>query len=97
MPSDWFNIPETGSGTGADPYRPEHIDDIAGIDGYAGQRLANSPRFTVRVFGTDVALNELANQQQVARIGDDKVQSRLMTATGQQRDRADWDQRFRIK
>lgn len=99
MPSAWFNVPETGTGAGTmgDAYRPDYVESIAGIDSYTGQRLTDkSPRFTVRVFGTDAALSELESKSGVARIDDAKVQNRLTQVTGQERSRSEWDHRFTI-
>lgn len=98
MASDWFNVPETGADTENDPLRPDYVASIAGINGYAGRRLADkAPRFTVHVFGTDAALTDLEGKTSVARIDAAKVEDRMGQATGQNRSAAEWAERFRAE
>lgn len=94
MPSNWFRIQQTGSGTDDDPYRPDL--DAFDIDGFAGQDDdEQTPKFVVKVVADQAVLDDIAASSQVQRL-DSIPKPALDRILGQSRSEAEWDQAFTV-
>lgn len=96
MPSEWFRLPEAGTGTEADPIRP----DLLGydVDGWAGQKSHpdGGVKWVVRVYAVQGTLDALAAESQAQRLDSVPVDA-LNNMTGEQRDAAGWERGFKIE
>lgn len=96
MTSDWFRLPEAGSGTATDPPRP----DLFGhdVDRWSGtkQHPGGAPKWVVRVYADESVLSALANEPQAKRLSDLPVQA-LNQMLGQDRDAEGWRRGFNVE
>lgn len=95
MANEWFRLPETGSGTDTDPFRP----DLFGYDvtGWAGNESHpdGAPSWVVRVYADQTTLDNLANETGVSRY--DRLPSQaLNNMFGQNRTADEWREGFSV-
>jgi hypothetical protein len=93
MPSRWFNLPDTGTGTLNDPYRPKLFG--YSVEGWAGNKQ-NPQKWVVRVFADSSTLNSLAAEPQATSFGDVPTQA-LNNMFGQNRNENGWENGFNIQ
>ena len=74
MPDEWFNVPETGTGTATDPHRP----DLPAVEAWGGNRLADAPRYIVRVWAAQTTLDSLAGRDDADRLADQATAMSLL-------------------
>lgn len=97
MPAEWFRLPEAGSGSGDDPYRPAYAD-IARA--YSGNKSfpGGAPLWIARVYADEATLDEIANQPGATRLSNGEVVDALnrMGSVGPARDNIEeWNRSFR--
>jgi len=90
----WYRLPETGSGTETDPYRPAYLDKD-GIEGWAGNKAHpnGSPIWVCRVHGSTDALDALADELQATQLSQVPTHT-LNNIFGQDRDATGWREGF---
>lgn len=75
MERRWFNVPERGAGTQADPYQP----DLGGltVERVEGNRIGAAPRYVVRVTAAVDTLDDVEAQAGVATLSVSEARSSL--------------------
>jgi len=76
MPDRWFNLPKTTLSDGT--IVPDYVDR-AGVDGWSGNVIGNSPRYVVRVYGTTSALDAIANESGATELEDATAAANKLT------------------
>jgi hypothetical protein len=70
MPDAWFSVPQTGSGTTDDPYRP---DLPADYERFEGMTVAGVPRYVVHVWGPSTVLGTLRDRVDAEELPDEST------------------------
>lgn len=98
MASRWFLVPQVGTGTVSDPYRPKYegeVEDFAGgecvVDG--------TTYYVVKFYGTTSALDTVesysdATSVQELGFSESDVAAELNERTGHSYTLSEWEQRF---
>lgn len=94
MPTEWFRLPETGSGeTPQDAKRPAYVRSMglsfSGNESYPD----GAPFWIVKVKGTKSELDELASKPKAKRLSNIPKQA-LNNMFGQNRTEKEWEEAF---
>lgn len=97
VPAEWFRLPETGSGSTSDPYRPAYVDSARA---YSGSKSfpGGAPLWIARVYADQATLDAIDSQPDATRLSDSEVVDALnrMESVGPARDSIEeWNSSFR--
>lgn len=79
MTSAYFVLPEVGTGTEADPFRPKYMDNPAVEKWYGGEAIehASGNYYAVRVFADPADLQLLADQSDAFHVPPQTIEDAL--------------------
>lgn len=93
MIDNWYITPKVGKGTPDDQKRPKYSDTV---NGYSALPIPNENQYVVRYHGNEETLHDIAKNDDVEEISDNRARGRLNKIFDRNRSIDQWHEIFRV-